>query len=372
MLSRVHIIAVFVCFGVGMGIAPQFLLAHSPNSSKDFFSFFRTNKSPVVTEGASNASSAASYYRLARMYAEQNDAGRANANFSLALQNATPRQIAAIATDYAAFLTESGDLRRAELMLRQALAQSPDDTELTRMLARCLVKQDKMVEGLRYFRAIGTEAEAKAEIAAIYREQGDTKTLVAVEQRWGSTKSEVARPVTVRPESVRPAPTLIAAAPRSEITPRPEMVPPRTGGVVRTLPQPPLPAAVTSRADAAPRATMIAAAPVTAPTSKSEFFDSRVPIPVPRVAPLPVVATANPPSPAPIATQPALPKFALTNPGQLAKTTMPDASEGTAKVPSRPAVAVQSRRHYVVNAGISADLDDLLPIVKPAAATVAK
>ena len=371
MFLRIHVIAVFVC--IGIGIVPQFSLANSPNPGRDFLSIFRSNKSPAAkNEGVSNAASATSYHRLARTYADQNAVDKANTNYSLALRNAAPRQVAGIAADYAAFLTDTGNLHRAELMLRQALSQSPDDTEIIRMLARCLVRQEKIAEGLRHFRSIGTEAEARAEIAAIYREQGNTEMLAVAEQRWG----------TARPEATRPEPVRVAAAP----TPRPATVRPETVGPeepvrVAAIPRPatalPFPGTVRTLppapAVAVPReAVAIAAAPIVPPLSKSEFFDTRVPIPVPKSA-LPVMVAANSPrsalpAPAPIATQQPQTRPVLANPVRLATApapTLPKANE-----PPRPAVAIQPSRHYVVNAGTSTDLDSLLPIIRPATATV--
>ena len=408
MFSRAHIIVAFVCFGMGLGFATQVVRADSTNLGQEFLSLFRSNKSQAVQKGTTGASSAASYHRLARTYAEQNDTERAKTNFSLALQNAAPQQVVSIAADYAAFLTDNGDLRNAELMLKQALNQSPNDAELVKMLARCLVRQDRIVEGRRYFLSVGTEAEAGAEIAAIYRQQGNTEMLVAVEQKWGAARPDAAkpttvrpeqgntdmlaaaeqkrevarpdaaRPATVRPEAMQPVPVLIAATPRPATSPS-------LSGSVRALPQPPTPAVLTPRAAVAPReVTVIAAAPVTIPVSKSEFFDNRVPIPVPRVVSLPVVIAADSPRPAqelsalahvvtqPTPVQPAPERLVLTNPVRLAAAPSPGTFETEAKEPPRPAKVVQPRRHYVVNAGTSADLEAILPIIRPVAAAIAR
>ena len=359
-----------------MGIIPQHLLAHSPNPGRDLLSIFRSGKSPVPrNEGVSNA---ASYHRLAKTFAEQNDVSRANTNFSLALRHATPRQVAGIVADYATFLTEIGDLRKAELMLRQALTQSPHDTEITRMLARCLVRQDRMIEGLRHFRAIGTEAEAKAEIAAIYLERGDAEKLAMAERKWGIERPDAVRPVPALiavaprpgPVSVQPEPVLVATAPR------PVVAPPLPRAATQTLSPSRVP--VTPRVEVVPTETvMIAAAPVSPPLSKSEFFDTRIPIPVPRTAPLPAMIATNSPKPVPALSGPApaaahsLPeRLVLTNPVRLAAAPLPVLPAVNAKEPPKPTVAIQPRRHYVVNAGTSADLSTLLPDIRPAGATV--
>jgi len=398
MFSCIRIIAVFVCFGIGIGIAPQVVQAN--NLGKEFLSMFRSNKSQTAqsertsqTANTPNATSAVSYHRLAIKYAEQNEVGKANANYSLALQNATSRQYAGIAVDYATFLTNRGDLHRAELVLRQAITQFPEDAEFVRMLARCLIRQEKMVEGRRLFLSVGTEAEARAEMAAILQEQGNTGMLVAVEQKWGSARPEATRPVPamVRPEAV-PAvqtdPVLIAATSRPATVARPETVQPAPARVAAATPRlaaaPPLPNAVrapqpplsvASRADVAPRNVVaVAATPAIPPVSRSEFFDNRVPIPVPKVTPLPVAIAANPPNLAPallaqtpIQAEPVRERLALTNPVRLAGTPAPVAPEAE---PPKPATTIQPRRHYVVNAGTATGLEALLPGVRPVAAMV--
>jgi len=322
MFLRIHLIIVLVC--VGIGTAPQFVQGESP-------------------------------YRIAQAYAAQHDVERAAFYYGLALKNAAPKQVAPIAYDYAAFLLEIGNLQRAELILRQALTQSPHDEELIRTLARCLVRQDKVMEGLRYFKSIYSEAEAREEIAKIYREQGNTDMLVAVESKWGGARSEPALVATVS----RPAQSAEAAPTVS------------------------VPTAVV------PRPLVAAAKPAVAPT-RPEMFDSRIPIPVPRLAPLPPVASAPKstpalpapqqaaarlPRPAPLpavaATLPApLPEkrtVVLENPVKLAVAPLPVLSE--ASPPPKMAAALQPRRHYVVNATTAADIDALFP-VKPAVAMV--
>ena len=288
---------------------------------------------------------AESHHRLAKVYADRNDVERASAYFGLALKNAAPKQVAVIASDYAAFLLETGDLHKAELILRQALTQSPHNEELIRTLARCLVQQDKVIEGLRYFKSICSETEAREEIAAICRERGNADMLAAMEKKWGAATSE---------------PVFVAA------TPKPAL---------------PTQAATTAK-------TLVAAAtPVVSP-SKSDIFDTRIPIPVPksvsspiatsspRLAPSPPlpppqrVATAGLPqsAPLPVATLSVAKKRTPVseNPVKLSAVRQPVLSE---EYPPKPEVALQPRKHYVVNAAASADLDALFPI-KPVVATV--
>ena len=352
MFSRICIITVFACIGLGM--TSQFLRAGAPNPGKELLSTLRSYQSPSVkNEGNTNGPAATSNHRLAMSYANQNDVTKANTYFGLALQNATPKQIPVIASDYAAFLSNAGDLHRAELVLRRALTQSPNERELTRMLARCLVKQDKMVEGLRYLKTVGTEAEAREEIMAIHREQGNTDMLAAAERKWGTEGST----------PIRHEPVLIASAPK------PAMVSSPIPSVVRTLP--PEPAIAVPREVAQKEVAPLAATPVPkSGLSKSEFFDTKVPVPVPHSSPQPMLTmvatqkrvplvTAAPvpmlPAPIPSAKQPVYEKVVA-------------AASGTQE-PQKPAVAIQPRKHYVVNADASADLDTLFP-VKAAAATM--
>ena len=396
MFSRIRVITVFVC--IWLGIAPQFALAAPPKLGKDLISMIRSYQSPVAKNeaGASvpgtDGASAMSHQRVAKNYADQNDVSKANTHFGLALKNATPKQIPAIASDYATFLMNIGDLHKAELILRQGLAQSPNDEYLIRMLARCLVLQDKTFEGLRYFKSIYSEAEAKEIVASIYREQGNTEKLAAAERQWGT-------PGMSRQEIVHSAPVLIAS------TPKPSVQPPATPvRVVTPLPHAEVVSAVPSTVRtlppapsmARPKETMIAppeeiaiiaAVPVVPPRSRSEFFDKKVPIPVPAAsipisAPQPMVAmTRSPlsistapvprlPAPTPATEKLALDNLAMMNPVKLPTAPAPVlAALPEDREPPRPAVTVQQRRHYVINAEASADLDALFP-VKPAAACV--
>ena len=382
MFTDIRIIVVLVCMGIGF--APQFSWAIPPQSGKDFFSFFRSYQSPVVrnTAAATDGATAASNHRMARIYADQNDIAKANTYFGLALNNATPRQVSMIASDYASFLLNTGDFPKAEVILRQALTQSPDDRDVIRMLAQCLVKQDRMTEGLRYFKSICSESEAREEIVAIYREQGNAEMLAAMERKWGT-----ANPAPSRPEPFRTEPVLIATAPRPAMpqpATLPSSLPARTltpppapavvASVVRTLP--PVPATETPK-NVTQEVPLLATRPAVVPL-QAEFFDTKVPIPVPRGTPLPTVAVNNPPKPvaapvpilpAPIPVAQSAEKPALTNPVRLAIAPRPNQVFSEEKEPPRPAVAIQPRRHYVANAGTSANLDILFPI-KPASATL--
>jgi hypothetical protein len=396
MFLRVRIIVVCACIGIGM--PPQSSFASPPGSGKDFMSIFRSGKSPVAeSEKAADSATASSSHRLARMYAEQNDIHKANDYYGRALKNASPKLVPVIASDYAVFLLNIGDLHKADLILRQALTQSPHDVELTKMLARCLVRQDKMMEGLRVFKSVLTEAESREEIAAIYRNQGNIEMLAAVEKKWGPVGT-----TSIRSAPIRSEPVLITSAPKPMTLPSVSyaqtIVPPSPAVIastVRNVPPSPittpprvvtLPAVLPKKDD-----TVIAATPVLPPTmSKSEFFDTKVPIPVPNTPPQPMVAMTVLPKRAPVASAPVpmlptpipvakqhLPeksvvaeKAVLDNPVRLAMVPKPMPTLVEDREPPRPAVsAVQPRRHYVVSAGSASDLDALFP-VKSVAATV--
>ena len=240
MFLRVCLLATLACGA--MWIDSPLTLASSPNSGRDLLSIFRFHKSPVPTnEGQNNGTSAMSHQRLARMHAERQSFDKAHTHFGLALKYATPRQIPGIAADYAAFLVENNDLHRAELVLRQALAQAPHDSEIIRMLARCLVQQGKLMEGLRHFQSIGSEAEAQAEIAAIYREQGNLEMLAVIEKRWGATGSGPIN-ITVTPNHVN---SVVALPPIPRLpmlaTVAPEMPAVKNQVTLMAVPTPALP-----------------------------------------------------------------------------------------------------------------------------------
>jgi len=353
MFSPMRIFTVVPC--LGLGIILSFLLASSPALGKDLFSALCSYKDPdAQNDGGVYGGFVLSPRRPVWTHAVQNDPNKTNAYFGFALKHAAPGQTPAIAAHYAGFLLESGDLHKAELILKQALTQSPDDVELTKMLARCLIRQERIIEGFRYFQSVDCEVEAKAEIAAFYRKQGNTDMLAAVEKKWGTTGTT--RP-GIQPELVRSEPVLVAA---------------------KTIPSPVLPTRTP---------TLSAPAPTEPTPSQSALSNAKIPVPVPNSSPQPMAATVNAPKPtsaAPVpklvAPVPAMPTAArptveklelanctLVNPVKLSATSQPVPAQSDEKVPSRPATGIQPRKHYVVNADTSADLDALFPI-KPVVA----
>ena len=295
MFLRIRLIIILVC--VGIGVTPHFLWADS-------------------------------HLRLAKAYAEKNDVEKASHHFGLALNNAPPKQVASIASDYAAFLVETGNFHKAELILRQALTQSPHDEVVTRVLARCLVLQKKITEGRRYFRLVCSEAETREAIAAICREQGNADTLVTMEKKWGTAQ---------------PAPTLVAAVPKpampEKAAPPLPLVP--TVVALNTVPRP---AAVVPTA----RVAITPVAPTLLPSHRIVASTSRPAL----------LSGATPPEPEKQA-------VVSKNPVKWVKAPRSNMSE---EMTSRPVVVVLPRRHYVVNAADVADLEAPFPI-KPVAAT---
>jgi len=276
---RVRIIAAFVCIGIGMDAS--FAQTNSPGSMRNVLSVFSPNRTHVSSnESQNNGATATSHHRLARMHVDRNDIEQAHHHFRLAINSATPRQVPDIAVDYAAFLSDNGDLHRAENMLRQALSKAPNDKAIIGMLARCLVLQGRVPEGLRHFRSIGSEAEAQAEIAAIFRSQGNTEMLAVAQRRWGP--ADVAVPDAV-PDTVRSEPVLIAAAP----------APPTAASPPVLLPAPPVAPAAPARLPLTP--------PPTLPSASSAPLALVPPATLPPVSPAPPVPVAPALRMAPIA-----------------------------------------------------------------------
>jgi thioredoxin-like negative regulator of GroEL len=272
---------VVILFWVGMGIAPQF-------------------------------SSAETLHNLAKRYAGQNDVQKADTQFSRALKNAAPEQVAEVASDYAAFLMNRGDYHKAELILRQAQTQLPHDKELKKLLARCLILQEKVMEGLRYLKSMYSETEAREVVAAIYREQGNRDMLAAVEQKWGLKRTE-----PFRSEPLHITSTGIPTLPRREVIPIPSQV--------QTSPPVLVPVASISR-----RTTVVPEEPVVTPSPLSLAASFPKLALVPKSSPFPI----TPSSPE---TTLALENLDLVNPIKLPGP--PEVVPSTEKYPPRPPVA---------------------------------
>jgi hypothetical protein len=292
-------------------------------------------------------------------------------------------------------------------MLRQALTQSPHDDQLKKTLARCLVLQDKVIEGMRYYKSVGSEVEGKEEIMAIYREKGNSEMIAAVEKKWGEPKSEPARtepvyskPVYVAaiPQPVFPLVKVNTPSPVVEEIPKPLPAPMLSAPTViaqKVIAQKPL-----TLKPAAPKPFVASITP-SEPLAKSELFDTKIPIPVPRSAPVTFakntpkpVAPVPPPLPAPkyrvetkkwakstplpanklpadilsVEIQPKSEKrtFAHANFAKLSAAPQPSLSS---RYTSTSVVAPRPRKHYIINTSASTDLDALFP-VKPVSATM--
>jgi len=378
---------------VGLGLVLSFLLTSSSAWGKDLFTTLRSYRIQAVKaaeEAETSGGSAQSMRSLAKTHAEQKDSNKASTYFGHALKDAPPQQTPQIAADYAVFLLETGDLRKAELIIKQGLTQSPGDVELTRMLARCMVLQDRIIEGLRYFQSVSSDAEAKEAIAAIYREQGNTDMLAAVERKWGITG-------TPRPD-VSSKPVLMAATPTHSPTSSPMLSPPVLPAKTTPSPAPALvtrstpavpsveqtvPAVPSDVASATPTPTM--PTPTTPPMGMSVLSSAKIPVPLPNVSSPPMTEIAKSATPAltepasklvtpmpPAGIRPVVEKREFAN---LASVKLPAAptpvlAQSDTTLPARPETGmVKPRKHYVAEAGTSTDLDALFPI-KPVTAVL--
>jgi hypothetical protein len=122
-----------------------------------------------------------------------------------------------------------------------------------------------VIEGLRHFRTIYPEAKAREQIAAIHRGQGNTRMLTAVERQWeGSTST----------------PALTMAAPAA----------PKFNTINRSAtPTLPTSTEVISKTQTAPAMTAVL-------LPRSKFFDTKIPIPIPKHTSPPVTANSQKPA----------------------------------------------------------------------------
>ena len=236
----------------------------------------------------------------------------------------TPERVARVLDD-ALFLMDKGELHKAELILRQALTQFPQDKELKQLFARCLILQEKVMEGLRCLKSIYSETEALKEIAAIYREQGNRDMLAAVEQKWGVKMAE-----SPRSEPLHVASTLVPVLPGKEAV----LIPSQVSAT------PPVLVPVVSLT----RRTAVVSEGSVVPPFGSETFENDVSIPLPNSAsPLSLATSFPKPALVPKSPHP-LPeafssweKLTLVNPAKLPG--LPEVIPSTERYPPRPAVA---------------------------------
>ncbi|MDR0521588.1 MAG: tetratricopeptide repeat protein [Planctomycetaceae bacterium] len=316
-------------------------------------------------EGKSDGSLAVPHHRLAKIYAETGNSERAESHFGLALKSAVPRQIPGISADFADFLIQREELHRAENILRQALPHAPRNEHIVIRLARCLVLQEKIMEGLRYFKMIYSDTEAKRQVAMIYREQGDTDMLAAIGRKW-----ETARIDDIVSPAGRSVPMLAAAppVPAFKTPPAAPMAPALREQVNLPFPKvqttaPPLPIPIPQ--------PVFASQPVVRPpaanqTAASQTASVRYPKPAPQPA---VIAGLSAPNPL------NLPMLPLENLAKAAESEESDLPPVWERPKQKTAVSKtyvsQSRRHYVVNAHSTEEINRLFSVLPVAAAVPA-
>ena len=320
---KIRTVVVLIC--VCVWLTEPLAQANPPNPGSNLFSIFRFQNNSNARSG-SDRSTSLSHHRLAKTLANQNDIDGANTSFTAALRYATPNQVPDIASDFATFLMETGDLHRAELILRQALTQSPDEEKFIKMLARCLVLQNRTIEGLRHFKSIYPETKAREQIAIIYQERGNAEMLLAIERQWGVT---LPKPNVTISEPVR-----IIATPSQ----MPRTLPQEASSISTTLPLAGVVQAAFSATPPTVPETIKIAMPAGAPHSRSEFFATKIPIPIPNTTHQPLLADSPRPT--------------------------------QVFVPSQP--VIQPRRHYVINAVASPDINTLFPVIPASSVTPAE
>lgn len=135
---------------------------------RSYNAFIRANKKQI-----DNGTLAAPYHRLALIAWRQQRHDNADVYFRYGLRYALGGNIPVIAGDYSIFLSEQGKLEQAETILRGTLLHFPKDRRLQVSLGHSLVRQDKPVEALRYFKEALGEERAYQEVAMLYQQRGE-------------------------------------------------------------------------------------------------------------------------------------------------------------------------------------------------------
>jgi len=192
-------------------------------------------------QSTKNGVLAAPYHRLALISWKDGNVPDTGIYFRYALNYALGGNLLIIGGDYAQFLMAKGDYAKAEVILRNALINDPENKRLLLYLGRCVALQKKHQESLRYLVAAVGRAQAYEELAAVYRQQGEFELArVAAEKRNEFLASN--RPLPPAPpagysmgamtqQAMTPSPTAAyppnsAAAARQQIPyPTPERLP---------------------------------------------------------------------------------------------------------------------------------------------------
>lgn len=154
--------------------------------------FIKANKRQTT-----NGTLAAPYHRLALISWKNRKAKESDIYFRYAIKYARGGNTPIIAGDYGLFLMEQGKFPQAEIVLRNALLQSPENKRILLYLGRCSIRQHKPIEALRYLTTAVGEERAYLEVASIYREQGDFELARNMEQRREEYLARSVRPNVV-------------------------------------------------------------------------------------------------------------------------------------------------------------------------------
>lgn len=128
-----------------------------------------------------NGTLAAPYHRLALISWKQQRRKESDTYFRYAMKYAQGGNIAIVAGDYSLFLMEQGEIAKAEVTLRNALAYRPEDRRLLTYLGRCTARQQKPVEAMRHLTAALGEDQAYVEMAHMYRQMGEWETALVID-----------------------------------------------------------------------------------------------------------------------------------------------------------------------------------------------
>ncbi|MDR2705089.1 MAG: tetratricopeptide repeat protein, partial [Planctomycetaceae bacterium] len=139
-----------------------------PAAVRSYNAFIAANKKQTT-----NGTLAAPYHRLALIAWKQSEIRNAGIYFRYAMKYALGGNVPIIAGDFALFLMERNDLKQAEVILRNALINYPENNRLLYYLGRCTAHQNKPIEAIRYFSASVGEEQAYHEMALLYRQWGD-------------------------------------------------------------------------------------------------------------------------------------------------------------------------------------------------------
>ena len=158
------------------------LLAESQGRHMDavraYNGFIKANE-----RSTTNGVLAAPYHRLALISWKGGNIADAEIYFRYALNYALGGNLLIIGGDFSQFLMMKGEYAKAEIILRNALINDPENKRLLLYLGRCVAVQRKHQESLRYLVASVGRARAYQELAAVYRQQGDFELARVAEEK---------------------------------------------------------------------------------------------------------------------------------------------------------------------------------------------